>query len=421
MSGDAASKRIQAARIAREFPAILPAVAEGRLHLSAVVLLAPHLNKETAEKLLAAASNKSKAEIELLLVHRVPKPDVPTCIEAVAPPAGDGEQAAGPALPLTGSLATKAVQSASCEHAPGHVVSPAERTKIAALSPGRFALRGTMTQEMHDDLRYAQALSSHVPASRDPMQVLARALREHVLTLEKRRFGGSGRSRRRGHRSTNPRNIPAPVRREVWLRDGGQCAFVSESGRRCTSRERVEIDHLDLVGRRSHPSESGPPTAERLRLCCKAHNQHGAEKAYGKGFMQEKRKEARRKAAAAKSRKRSKEAQRQAESAPTAANEAPPQPAGPLVPRNGMVVTAAELRDLGGWNRRGSKHDEDPDRDVAPWLRALKCSKEEIQVGMELCEAIPDATMEEKLKYALKGITRGLNRKIPCVAPSPSA
>jgi hypothetical protein len=101
--------------------------------------------------------------------------------------------------------------------------------------------------------------------------VLARALREHLQTLEKRRFGGSGRSRQRGHHSTNPRYIPAPVRRKVWLRDGGQCAFVSESGRRCTSRERVEIDHLDLVGRRSHPSESGPPTAERLRLVCQAH------------------------------------------------------------------------------------------------------------------------------------------------------
>src|SRR5512134_855149 len=41
----AAKKRIRAARAARRFPALLPAVAEGRLHLTAVVLLAAHLTE----------------------------------------------------------------------------------------------------------------------------------------------------------------------------------------------------------------------------------------------------------------------------------------------------------------------------------------------------------------------------------------
>ena len=40
MSEDAAYKRIQAARAAREFPAIFAAIADGRLHLSAVIRLA---------------------------------------------------------------------------------------------------------------------------------------------------------------------------------------------------------------------------------------------------------------------------------------------------------------------------------------------------------------------------------------------
>ena len=48
-SEDAAFKRIQVARTARQFPAIFTAVADGRLHLSAVVLLAPHLTPETAD------------------------------------------------------------------------------------------------------------------------------------------------------------------------------------------------------------------------------------------------------------------------------------------------------------------------------------------------------------------------------------
>src|SRR6267143_3812820 len=46
LSEDAASKRIQAAWAARRFPALLYALAEGRLHLAAVCLLAPHLTPE---------------------------------------------------------------------------------------------------------------------------------------------------------------------------------------------------------------------------------------------------------------------------------------------------------------------------------------------------------------------------------------
>jgi len=44
MSEGTAFKRIRAARTARQFPAIYPALAEGRLHLSAVVMLTPHLS-----------------------------------------------------------------------------------------------------------------------------------------------------------------------------------------------------------------------------------------------------------------------------------------------------------------------------------------------------------------------------------------
>src|SRR5712691_210918 len=58
LSEDAAGKRIRAARLARDFPAIFVAIADGRLHLSAVVLLSTHLNRENAVELLAAAAHK---------------------------------------------------------------------------------------------------------------------------------------------------------------------------------------------------------------------------------------------------------------------------------------------------------------------------------------------------------------------------
>jgi len=84
MSDDIALKRIRAARVAQEFPAVLDAVADGRLHLTAVVLLAPHIHPDNADELMAAATHRTKSQIECLLAERFPKPDVPTEVRALS-------------------------------------------------------------------------------------------------------------------------------------------------------------------------------------------------------------------------------------------------------------------------------------------------------------------------------------------------
>ena len=48
---EVAFKRIRAARAARRFPQIFAAIADGRLHVSGVVLLAPHLTDDNADEL----------------------------------------------------------------------------------------------------------------------------------------------------------------------------------------------------------------------------------------------------------------------------------------------------------------------------------------------------------------------------------
>ncbi len=82
----AAYKRITAARTARRFPIILEMLADGRLHLSAVCLLAPHLTEENQSSLLDAAIHRSKRGVELLLAERFPKPDVPQSIRKLPAP-----------------------------------------------------------------------------------------------------------------------------------------------------------------------------------------------------------------------------------------------------------------------------------------------------------------------------------------------
>ena len=106
----------------------------------------------------------------------------------------------------------------------------ASRTKIAPSSPGRFTLQLTMGQVAHDLLREARTLLGHAVPSGDVEAVLRPAPREMVEGLKKQKFAETARLRaQRG--STNSRYIAAEVKRAALKRDGGQCTFVSESGR----------------------------------------------------------------------------------------------------------------------------------------------------------------------------------------------
>jgi len=62
LSEDEAAKRLQVASAVRDCPAILPMLADGRLHQTAVVMLAPYLKQNPdAASLLEAAVRKSKS------------------------------------------------------------------------------------------------------------------------------------------------------------------------------------------------------------------------------------------------------------------------------------------------------------------------------------------------------------------------
>lgn len=77
----------------------------------------------------------------------------------------------------------------------------------------------------------------------------------------------------------DPRAVPADVRREVWERDGGRCTFVSEDGRRCDSRWKLELDHVVPA------ALGGPPTTSNLRLRCRGHNLLHAVDVFGREHM----------------------------------------------------------------------------------------------------------------------------------------
>jgi hypothetical protein len=262
MSEDQAFKRIRAARAVRRFPVAAAAVEDGRLHLCGVVLLAPHLTVENAEELVAEASGKSKAEIEVVLARRAPKPDVQARLDRVAEQV---ELVPGP----PGSVAVDVVPGPPPE---------TRAAKVAALAPDRFALQVTISEATQEKLLRAQALLRHQVPSGDLAEVLDRALDALLDRVEGRKLGKTT-APRKARASLVKRYVPRAVRREVVARDGARCSFVGEDGRRCEETGFLELDHVTPVVR------GGESSADGVRVLCRAHNQYEAERVLGRDVV----------------------------------------------------------------------------------------------------------------------------------------
>lgn len=130
-SEDVAYKRIRAARVARRFPVILNPVANGRLHLSGLVLLAPYLTEGTAKDLVSAAENKTNAEIERLLASRFPRPDLPARIDPIIPSTYACQLAVRPVEPAPEPVAATPENQID----PASPAPEAVRTEAMAIGP----------------------------------------------------------------------------------------------------------------------------------------------------------------------------------------------------------------------------------------------------------------------------------------------
>ncbi|MEZ4227139.1 MAG: hypothetical protein R3B13_39740 [Polyangiaceae bacterium] len=75
------------------------------------------------------------------------------------------------------------------------------------------------------------------------------------------------------------RYLPAEVRRSVWERDGGRCAFVDGRGRRCRERSGLEFHHEIAF------AKGGRHKTETVSLRCRAHNALAAEQDFGTEHM----------------------------------------------------------------------------------------------------------------------------------------
>ena len=321
LSEGATYKRITAARVARRCPAAFTAVADGRLHLSGLTLLAAKLDPSNADELIAACTHKTKAEIEAILAARFPQPDVPTRVRLLpsreasaqkqagleglatqgpglsphapgtAPP--DETVAASPPEALAPTIHESANSMPTKRDEMSHELSPGRvdpaRARLKPLSADRVALQVTISKSTHAKLVRAQELLSHSIPSRDEAQVLDRALDALIAQLEKRKLAATQRPRRASRAPREgSRHIPAHVKRAVRARDKDQCTYVSRAGRRCTERSRLEYDHVVPF------ALGGRATVDNIRQRCRGHNQHAADGVFGAVFMRRKREQSRR-------------------------------------------------------------------------------------------------------------------------------
>lgn len=219
LSEQAAYSRIEVARLSRGIPEILDALQRGALNLTTSLLLAPHMTRDNQADLIAAASFKSKRDVERLVAERFGKPD----------------------------------------------------------EPAGYKIQFTADQDTYDKLCQAQALLRHQNPYGLIAPIMNKALTLLIADIERTRLG-IGRRPRQSVRGSgkNSRRVPIAVRRAVWKRDGAQCAYVGPQGR-CAERGFLELHHVRPY------AHGGPATVENLQLRCRAHNAYEAEVVFGPG------------------------------------------------------------------------------------------------------------------------------------------
>jgi hypothetical protein len=270
LSEHAAYGRIEAARAARRFPRILELLAAGDLTLTAIGLLAPHLTPTNCLDLVNRARHKSKREVEYLVAQIRPRPDVVSSVRKLPAPRPQ------PALAdVSVPHDEHGAASRSDQRNKPDDQESAKRTAVPApLAPERYKVQFTVSRETFDKLRRAQDLLRHTIPDGDPAAVFDRALTLLVSELERTRLAATKAQRRPRPASPTSRHIPAEVKRAVWTRDAGRCAFVGTNGR-CTETGFLEFHHVVPY------ATGGAATLENIELRCAAHNAHEAELYFG--------------------------------------------------------------------------------------------------------------------------------------------
>jgi hypothetical protein len=292
-----AFRRIRAARITRRWPEVLGMIERGALHLTALVVLHPILTDANRKELFASAEGKTRREIDALVAERMPQPPHADFARRLPVPGGWSIAVAPPvhvveAVSTDGSAAGTPAQTPPPAATAPAIETPAgarpwewQAVVHTALDRVRIGFdAGISVLRLIDRAR--QVLRHKYPEGR-----LEDVMRDALETLldrkdPQRRLTLKPASVVRDAASPEPetprepralrdmkagRYIPAWVKRIVWERDDGRCAWRFPEGTVCGSKDWIEYDHVKPFAK---GGKSDSP--RNVRLLCRLHNREAA-------------------------------------------------------------------------------------------------------------------------------------------------
>ena len=294
--------RIAAARASREHPILLAMLADGRLHLTAIAKIAPHLTAENREGLLARAAHKSKSEIEELVAEVSPRPDVPAVTRrlpdrpgrdavarlsaldgvgaAVTEVRSSGDVTCGPELRLDGVAAQSRTAGGALREA-----LPRSSPNPRRVAPGPGALQGPVHRigGSPGQARAAARPHAHLGAGRGPGcdhraggQREAGTTRGASVRQDQQAEEDGGGERHVTADAADPgRDQAGRVRARP-----GPMPLRGRSGQRCAAREGLQFHHRHPFG------FGGDHSVGNIALMCEQHNHRLAEIDYGQRAME---------------------------------------------------------------------------------------------------------------------------------------
>ena len=261
LSEHAAYGRIEAVRAAQRFPIVFDLLERGDLTLTSLCLLAPVVTEANHLEVYERARHRTKRELEELAASLRPKPDVPSKIRKLP------ELSATPQIPCAPANESVVTTTVTIRDSPRRVV-------IEALAPERYKLQMTVSRDTRDKLERVKDLMRHSIPNGDLAAILDRALDTLLASLERQKLAAAVRPRAKAQANSSSRHIPAEVRRAVWKRDAGRCAFKGARGR-CDEKGFLEFHHVRPF------ADGGEATTDNIELRCRAHNQYEADLFFG--------------------------------------------------------------------------------------------------------------------------------------------
>jgi Domain of unknown function (DUF222) len=275
LSESEAYNRIEVARAARRFPVVLDMLASGSINLTSVRLLAPRLTESNHREVLESARGKTKPEVEQIVARLSPRPDVRASVRRLPTAPSASGVLATPLLPSATLSAASASSSDTAAYPVAHPL-PSGPPAVMSLSPDRYKFQLTIGGETLEKLRLAKDMLGHAIPSGDDAAVLDRALTALLASLAKKKFADTRQPRPSGGTKAAACDPPAKVKRAVWLRDLGRCAFIGTNGHRCNERRFLEFHHVDPR------ALGGEASVDLIQLRCRRHNDYEGRLYFGK-------------------------------------------------------------------------------------------------------------------------------------------